>query len=185
MLHSMNQDVAEWILELADWLSFDRFMTINDRQKQSAYSQELVLRFLALHDRNPNELSSSGFLNTLLDNYAVRLCEMNPAMLSALENTFKTTFDYLSTGTGEKLLNIVREGVEVDRFSITSFEVLALGVGFWAAKGKLPAISASELEQEFRHSGFEVSSSGKSAEQRMKKTIPFGRDLISESIPSQ
>src|SRR5699024_1495771 len=81
MLHSMNQDVAEWILELADWPSFDRFMTINDRQKQSAYSQELVLRFLALHDRNPNELSSSGFLNTLLDNYAVRLCEMNPAML--------------------------------------------------------------------------------------------------------
>src|SRR5699024_6700343 len=114
-----------------------------------------------------------------------KLCEMDPEALHTLDSTFKTTFDYLSTGTEEKLLNIVRDGVEVDRFSITSFEVLALGVGFWAAEGKLPSISASELDQEFRHSGFEVSSSGKSAEQRMKKTIPFGRDLISNFIAAE
>lgn len=185
MLYSMDGDVADWVIRLSERDSFVRMMNINAAQRVNAYAQEMVLRFLALHDGNTGDLSGSGYLTTFLDNFAIELCEMKPGRRRDLEEIFALTFDYFGRAENDGIFNIVRDGEVVNKLSITTFEILALGVGYWAARGQLPFISPDDLNREYLATGFEITSSGKSAEQRMKHTIPYGRKFVSRNLQSK
>ncbi|MGV0373055.1 DUF262 domain-containing protein [Corynebacterium pilbarense] len=182
ILQSINPDVAEWVNRLAITTAFSHTVKVNKKEEQRAYREELVLRFLALHDGDVGDLSSSGYLTTLLDDFAVDLCGFDDDRLDELERTFNATFQYFAEAGDENIFKIERSGAVVDRLSVTAFEILALGVGNWYAhNSRKPKLTAQEFLQKTK-SELDVSSSGKSAEQRMKLTIPRGRELAEELL---
>lgn len=176
MLQSISPSVAEWVNELSENQAFNATVKIGEKEEKQAYSQELVLRFLALHSLDVSALSSSGYLTTLLDNFVVSLCEYDDEKLEELERIFESTFEYFACARNEDIFKIERDGTIVNRLSITAFEILALGVGNWFASNSSPKIEAKEFYERVRDQ-LDFSSSGKSAEQRMKQTIPKGRCL--------
>lgn len=181
MLQSISPAVADWVIELSENKAFNSIVKIGEKEEKQAYSQELVLRFLALHSLDVSALSSSGYLTTLLDNFVIALCEYSDEQLEKLERIFSSTFEYFAQTHNEDIFKIERDGAIVNRLSITAFEILALGVGNWFATNSSPKIEAKEYYERVRDQ-LHFSSSGKSAEQRMKQTIPKGRSLANEFL---
>ena len=181
ILQSISPEVADWVNKLSENPAFKATITVGEKEKKQAYDQELVLRFLALHSLDVSSLSSSGYLTTLLDNFVITLCGYGDEHLDRLENIFTSTFEYFEEAQNPDIFKIERDGTVVNRLSITAFEILALGVGNWFASNSSPRMSAAQYFERVR-SQLDSKSSGKSAEQRMKQTIPKGRYLAEDLL---
>ena len=117
---------------------------------EERYDLELVVRFIVLHSRGPEQLSQAALrdLNQVLDREAVALATKSPRGSTQLEATFVKTFDTIVANGGDAVFRRWDSGKKafVGSFLNTAYEIIALGLGYHVAAGTqhLPAGGADE-----------------------------------------
>lgn len=184
LIAGMNGDALAWMQKLSEHESYVQALALGDRLIDEQFDLELLLRFLMLHNRPIiGKRGGLGDFPTKLDNWAVDFATNFPAASSELEEVFTQTFDAIAVHGSEQIFRKWDSKYDAFRggFSSTSFETLALGIGFHIANGS-PfrtdlAAAATELWTSVipKHLG---TTTGLATGDRFAKTVPLGRELM-------
>lgn len=188
LLVGVSPDFATWFSDLAEHPSYLNAISLPEKMLTEKYAEELVLRFMFLHNKtDTTQFALRGF-NQKLDDAAVSFAEDWPNGADNFERTFKETFDILD---GEMGSNAFRKyDSKKDRFGggflNTAFEVIAMGLGFHLANATLYRTDVRDVAKELwaRQEVAERFATGVNTEKRLSTTLPLGRDLFSQTRPS-
>ncbi|MGD2204490.1 DUF262 domain-containing protein [Microbacterium maritypicum] len=181
-LVGVSAPFAKWIEELANIDDFVDTTVLSDRQRTEKYGEELVLRFLFLHDvRETSAVSLRGF-SQRLDDAAVGLADNFPARKDTLEHVFRTTFQVIARSADDDAFRKwdAARGKFSGGFSNTAFEIIAVGLGYNIASSLPYREDVLEATKEI-WTAAEMRgrySTGVSTESRLSRTLPFGRKLM-------
>ncbi|KTS77809.1 hypothetical protein NS274_09660 [Pseudomonas oryzihabitans] len=185
-LVAVSPECFAWIESLAQYKNFVNCAQLSERLIDERYDLELVIRFLVLHNRKQDKISQNSLKDfpQLLDNESIAIAEKFPRNKVSLEKTFKQTFDILYNAASD---NVFRKWSKSKKgftgsFSITAFEVFALGLGY-RIQNKLPY--RTDIDNAIRElwtmknmeAGY---STGRSTESRLAEFIPLGRELLTK-----
>ncbi|MGC5257122.1 DUF262 domain-containing protein [Gordonia sp. DT218] len=183
LLASVNPEFLHWTTSLVKYPVFSDCMPLSDRQMREQYDFELVLRFLVLHSRaNVRARELRGF-SSFLDDESISLAESFPRNHKELQRTFQLTFQKIFFEIGEDAFR--RWDSARERFSgaflNSSFEVIALGLGYHIAQGRIPEIPVNEAVRRLWEDRLipQNFSTGRSTEDRISTLLPIGRALFS------
>jgi hypothetical protein len=183
LLVSMSKEHFEWLGSLSTYENFLSVIDLPDRLVDERYHMELALRFIFLRKIDEEGLRKNvGNIGEFLTSELVPFVERRPASLAVEKQVFERTFDRLHSAGANGMLK--RWNPETDRaegpFSLTAFETLALGLGHYDAARRITANRVAEARSElWADPQFEPgSATGVRADQRMRRTIPFGRELF-------
>jgi hypothetical protein len=181
------RETYDWIKGLAENADFLNTVSLSEKDKQEQYAMELVTRFLTFRTMPEKELSDVADIGDFLNDALGSLHEMASSRKrrAAEEQIFAATFRILNEQLQDDAFRRWHDGKKkfLGAFSIASYEVVAMGIGFHAAPdGTLP-ISISAIPDKvksvwddptfLKHSG-----SGARASYRIPKIIPMGRELF-------
>ncbi|MFD6679209.1 DUF262 domain-containing protein [Micromonospora parva] len=183
LLVSMSKAHYEWLVSISKDENFLGVLEMQDRLLSERYHMELALRFVALRKIELPRLSKIGNIGEFLTAEVVTLAEKSQDDLQEEEEIFRRTFLLLKEAGGSEMLrkwNPASRRTE-GPFSLSAFEALALGVGYQNAEESITPDIVAKKRVEFWSmpeygAGF---STGKRADERMRKTIPTGRSLFS------
>lgn len=184
LLVAVSPQFFAWIEQLSRHDGFLSSTVLSDRLIEERYDLELVIRFLLLHNRPKERISQTLLrdLPQLLDDESVALALANPTGVPKMEATFKKTFDIIASEGGDALLRRWDSDAEDFRGSFlnSSFEIVALGLGFHIANGTRYRTDLFSAVRELwsrpeMQKGF---STGRSTEARLTQFIPLGRQLM-------
>lgn len=181
LLIMANRALFRELSTLANEVDFRTCTALSDRQIDEQYNLELVLRFLLLKDIDP---SSRRFedLGEVLTNLMLETAVDPGFDLNAHANAFRRTFRLLAeSGLEDDSFRRYEpsRGKFMGGFTISAFEVIALGIGHqvtrtpdWTPKTPLvELVKGLWSDPEFRASG----GSGVAASTRIPRTLPLGR----------
>ncbi|MEU0130784.1 DUF262 domain-containing protein [Streptomyces sp. NPDC006289] len=183
LLVSLSKKHYEWLGEISSNESFLNVIDLPRRLIREQYQMELALRFIFLRKIDPTGLASLRNIGDFLTYELVQFVEWGEVRLEDELKTFAKTFEILREAGGPDILR--RYNPERSRtegpFSLTAFEAIALGVGFHLPGTELsPETVRDKQASLWSNDRFTAGhASGKSSDQRMKSTIPFGRSLFS------
>lgn len=184
MIAGLNSSCLQWLIRLAQDPNFLYTTSLSDRQRDEQYDIELVLRFLMLHNLDSPSRSMLADFPAQLNDWSANLAESFDAESETLEETFTNTFAYLGASGDENLFRRWDENRKIFRggFLNTSFEVIALGAGYWVAAGFSPRGDAHAAARELSKGLTESSrfATGLATADRLVKTLPLGRRLMSD-----
>jgi hypothetical protein len=178
MLVAANQPFYRWMKDLAACPGFNDCVLLSERASAEQYDLELVLRFLVFRRVQEHDLRNIGDLGEFLTDRMLALSPEFTEFKDTEKAAFTKTFDLLaSTAAG----NAFRK-YDLDRrkftggFSISAFEVVALGVGYNidSLDPKLDIMAAIKAIWS-NHDFLNSSGSGVNASVRIRKTVPLGR----------
>jgi Protein of unknown function DUF262 len=183
LLVSMSKKHYDWLVGLAEDETFKEVLELPDRLLLERYHMELALRFITLRHIETARLSNMGNIGEFLTAEIVPLVERSDKWLRNEGKVFIKTFRLLAEAGGAQILRKWNPDTHRTEgaFSLTAFEAIALGIGNHEANESItPAIvnerrTALWSKPEYS-AGF---STGMRADQRMRKTIPTGRELFS------
>ncbi|MCG2799326.1 MAG: DUF262 domain-containing protein [Cellulomonas sp.] len=180
LLVSVSPEFFRWVEELASHPAFQNTVQLPEQKEMQQYQLELVLRFLVLHTIDRLAQSELKGFASFLDRRAVKLAQEFPANKDALEDTFKRTFDLIDAQAGE---NSFRKwnptlGRFTGAFLNTSFEVIALGLGYLIANGLSHRDDILEAIKSFWVGLPANFATGLSTEVRLTRYVPVGRQLM-------
>ncbi|MFD5935125.1 DUF262 domain-containing protein [Streptomyces sp. NPDC060333] len=183
LLVSLSRTHFDWLQDLASSNVFKQVLNLPERLIHEQYHLELALRFITLRNLPEERISSIGNIGEFLSAEILPFVEMNYASLREEKEAFDTCFAALNSALGSDAMrkwNPIAERTE-GAFSSTAFEVLALGLGHF-----MPSLSVTDEQvQQARIRLWEDRNfapghaTGQRADQRMKRTIPYGRQLFS------
>ena len=184
-LAAISGDFVTWLQSLAKLPAFSELTRLSESQLEKQYDLDLVLRFLVLHARPGSEIDQSKLrdFNHFLDEEAFQLALAFPGCKTALERTFRNTFEQLAkSGSPDVFRALEEDGATPrnDRFLNTSYEVIALGLGYHVARDSeheadVPAALQKLWSMKRMKGRF---ATGKSTEWRLSTFIPIGRKLL-------
>lgn len=184
LLVAVSPGFFAWIENLAEYENFVETTGLSERLIEERYDLELVLRFLILHNRPISRINQSLLRDfpRVLDEESISLAAEDPNGNQQLEEIFKRTFDAITEGGGSNILRRWDPGRKefAGSFLNTSFEAVALGIGWHLANNKafktdlIPVVKKLWSRPEMSK-GF---STGKSTEARLSELIPLGRKLL-------
>ncbi|MEE1734031.1 DUF262 domain-containing protein [Streptomyces sp. BE282] len=183
LLVSLSKKHYEWLAKISSDESFLKVIDLPRRLIKEQYHMELALRFIFLRKIDSAGLASVGNIGDFLAYELVQFVEWGDARLEGEREAFVKTFDILLQAGGPDMLR--RFNPERNRtegpFSLTAFEAIALGVGFHLPGAELsPEAVHDRRASLWSNDRFTAGhASGMSSDQRMKRTIPFGRSLLS------
>jgi len=184
ILVAVNSEFVNWLQTLAKSDAFVQSTRLTDRDVETKYDEDLVLRFLWLHDLDDvTSRALSGFQDKL-ENAALNMANSFHENREILEDTFTKTFTLLAESGGE---NIFRKwNDQMSRFQggflNTAYEVIGIGLGHKIARG-LPyrddlTQAAKDLwRQPDMTTRF---ATGKATDQRLAIMLPKGRELLQQ-----
>lgn len=181
-LVGVNSDFVEWLTALAAHESFTGLLRLPEKDLQRKYDEELVLRFLYLHEKSDEEIRGIRNFQDGLESFAVELAiNFDVAYKTAAEGIFKDTFDRL-LASDEKILGRW-DGSKQDfkgGFLNSSFEALAISLGHLLREGISPRTDLRECAIEFWNLPDMTArfATGKSTEARLRMMVPAGRGII-------
>lgn len=181
-LVGVNSDFVEWLSDLAAHDSFVTLLRLPEVQTKKKYDEELVLRFLYLHEKSDEEIGAIRNFQDGLQEFSIDLAlDFTEVYKGQASQVFKETFDLL-VGADEKILgrwDSVRRDFK-GGFLNSSFEALAISLGYLlrnqvAARADLRQCaidfwSLPEMTARF--------ATGKSTEARLNMMVPAGRGII-------
>ena len=182
LLVSLSRSHYKWLEKLSNDPTFRAVLELPDRLIDEQYHSELALRFIALRRIPVGDLSRVGNIGEFLTSELLTLVERDDDWLAAEEAVFRGTFKLLQDGEGSPTLrkwsstNARTEGP----FSLTAFEALALAIGYYDADPRItPEIVAAKRKELWSSADYQSGfSTGMRADQRMRKSIPAGRQLF-------
>lgn len=185
MIAGTNLDCLSWLTKLSIAPHFTSCVSLSERLVEEQYHMELVLRFLMLHNRlmtGPD--SRLNDFATRLDDWAVDFALNFEETHQDLGDVFDETFQFISDRGGEEVFRKWDTGRGVFRgpFLNTSFEVIALGVGYHVAnespyRSDVLDAARSLWERPEMANRF---ATGLATQDRFVRTIPLGRDLMAD-----
>jgi uncharacterized protein DUF262 len=124
----LDDRFIEFIKVLAENTDFkDTIINLSDFKKQSAYTEELVLRFLAFkNNREAYKHDVDSFLTEYLE--AVTLESENDFNYNSEQVNFEKTFKILNELHGSKIFGRVSNNKIIEAFAIYHFEAISLGI---------------------------------------------------------
>ncbi|WP_433592015.1 DUF262 domain-containing protein [Nocardia sp. CA-145437] len=182
LLVSMSQNHYKWLVDLAESDDFRYVLNLPDRLLDERYHMELALRFISLRRVPEDRLSTIGNIGDFLTEEIVPLVDLDSVNLQREKEVFEKTFRILREGAGGEAMrkwNLAKGRAE-GPFSLTAFEALALGIGFALDNREVESSEIEDKQQELWSeeqfaSGY---ATGLRADTRMRKTIPYGRQLF-------
>lgn len=183
LLVMLNRDLFQWMKGLSDDTNFRDCIALSDRAIDEQYDMELVLRFLALRTMPPADLAGLGDLGEFLTEKAKELATDKSFDVKEAEGAFRQTFGMLEATLGNDSFRRYDEGRDrfLGGFSISAFEVIALGIGYNHKKlSAAPQTIPNVVKKLWSTPEFvENSGAGIRASTRIPKIIPVGRDAFS------
>ena len=182
-LVGVNPDFVEWLTRLAEHDPFMTLIRLPESDINKKYDEELVLRFLYLHEMSDDQIAGIRNFQDGLEEFAVNLAlNFNDDYRERRERTFRDTFDRLAAAD-EKILGRWDSQKQDFKggFLNSSFEALAISLGYLVQNG-LP------IRDDLRACAIEFWSlpqmttrfaTGKSTEARLSMMVPAGRKIIS------
>lgn len=180
MLVAGKPEFLQWLKQLASLDAFVDSTRLSERLIEEQFDLELVLRFLAFRTLGDEELKRIGDLGEFLTKTMMEMVEKFEAMQAAETHAFQATFEFVKDRLGSDAFRKfdTDKGRFVGGFSISAFEVVALGLGYnIASLGKidkeflLKSVRSVWIDPEFVSS----SGSGVRASTRIPKTVSLGR----------
>lgn len=184
LIAGMSGDALAWIQKLSEHESYVQSLALGDRLLEEQFDLELLLRFLMLHNRAiVGKRGGLGDFPTKLDNWAVDFASSFPEGASEFERVFISTFDAVSSYGSEQIFRKWDAKYDAFRggFSSTSFEAIALGIGYHIANGNRFRTDLVGAATELwtvaipEHLG---TTTGLATGDRFAKTVPLGRELM-------
>ena len=181
-LVGVNPEFAEWVSELATHPSFVRLLRLSTSHQVKLYDEELVLRFLYLHAMSDQEILAIRNFQDGLEDFAVSVAlDFTPEYRAEADRIFGETFDRLLEADEGIFRKWDPQAAEFKgRFLNSSFEALAVSLGYLLRKGEATRTDLRECAIEF-WSLPEMTArfaTGKSTEDRLKLMVPAGREII-------
>ncbi|GAA3802364.1 DUF262 domain-containing protein [Nocardioides panacisoli] len=185
MIAGTNSEALAWLNRLAANEFFVDCLGLTERLTDEQFDVELVLRFLMLHDRSLDGMRAAlADFSTKLDDWAVDLAANYPEGSDQLEDVFVETFTSLAANGGDRIFRKwdAARGRFRGSFLNTSFEVIALGVGYHIANGLPHRTDYLDAARELwllpnMNTRF---ATGLATQDRFAKTIPIGRKLMAD-----
>ena len=180
LLVGVNVDFVEWLQGLATNANFTDLAELSEREVSTKYDEELVLRFLWLHRLEEPITETLKNFQEGLEQASLEMAEKYPVGSEELRGVFERTFEHLKTCPAVfRKWDAVRSQ-PTGGFLNTSFEVIALGLGYRIARGLPYRTDFEEVVKELwsqddMRGGF---ATGKSTEKRLQTMLPKGRDLL-------
>ena len=179
-LVGVNANFVEWLTTLASHESFVGLLNLPDSSMRKKYDEELVLRFLYLHTLSDDEITGLRNFQDGLQDFAISLAiGFDDTYKIQAEEVFKATFDRLFAAD-EKILgrwDSSRQGFK-GGFLNSSFEALAISLGYLIREGETTRDDLRECAIEFWDTLTDRFATGKSTEARLSMMVPAGRAII-------
>lgn len=183
LLVMLNRDLFRWMKALSDDPNFQECIAVSDRAIDEQYDMELVLRFLALRTLPPADLAGLGDVGEFLTEKAKELARDKSFDRKTAEESFRQTFGMLAaTLSSDSFRRYDKaKGRFLGGFSISAYEVVALGVGYNYKKlSAAQQTIADRVKQLWSNPDFvDNSGAGIRASTRIPKIVPVGRDVFS------
>lgn len=184
ILLMVNREFFAWLSDLAAYSPFKECLPLTDRSMKEQFHVELLVRFLVLRRLSVQEVVGFGELGEFLTERIVTMATDPSFSRQDEETAFKRTFDLLYSVLEEDAFR--RYDRTKNRATgatlISSFEVMALGIGHYA--GDASNLPAPERVREVHASlwnldGFRTNvGSGVRASTRIPLTLELGRRLF-------
>jgi hypothetical protein len=182
MLVAVNPPCFDWLKELASTPDFESCVGLSEQAYLQQYNLELVLRFVIFRTLQRSSLKGMGDIGDFITDKMEHLARNFKAVKPEEERAFKLTFALISDRAGE---DAFRKYDATRRrftrgFSISAFEVVALGVGYNidslvdTEPDLLTKIKSLWSDRNFRDS----SGSGVRASTRLPNLLKIGRSLF-------
>lgn len=184
LIAGVNSSMLGWLNNLSQRNSFVQAVALADRLNDEQFDLELILRFLMLHDREiKGKRGGLGDFPTKLDNWSVDFATNFPQGADELEKNFNTTFDVIEQNGSEFAFKKWDSATENFRggFSSTSYEAIALGIGYHVAMGSQFRTDLLEAAKELWSQVIPKklgTTTGLATGDRFAKTVPLGRELM-------
>lgn len=181
-LVGVNSDFVEWLQELASTPSFESLLRLPESDKDKKYDEELVLRFLFLASKNPEQAASIRNFQDDLEQFAIDTAlDFDPEFRSRMSSLFHSTFDKLFEADGDILRRWNSNSEKfTGGFLNTSFEALA--VCYAQLKNEempvRPDLRNAAIEFWNRPEMTSKFATGKSTETRIRLMLPIGREIL-------
>lgn len=178
-----DESFYDWLYGLAQTKSFQRCAAVSERLEKEGYHMELVCRLLTLSRARTEQLTDD--IGPLVTDHMVELSTDQSTDLQELQRAFERTFAVFDN---ECLREYVFRRYSPDRdgfrgaFLISPFEVVACGIAHHLLQGADPASYSpqavlDDVKSLWSTGGFLAQSrTGMSAKQRLRLTIPYGRE---------
>lgn len=181
-LVGVNSEFVEWLAALASHESFGTLLRLPESNVKRKYDEELVLRFLYLHEKSDDEIRSIRNFQDGLEEFSINLAiDFNDEYKRTAEKIFRETFDLLAAAD-EKILGRW-DNIKQDfkgGFLNSAFEALAISLGYLIRHGVGVRTDLRQCAIEFW--GLDIMTArfatGKSTEDRLKLMVPAGRQII-------
>lgn len=181
-LVGVNPDFVEWLTKLANRESFASLLRLPDADKAKKYDEELALRFLFLHAKSNEEIFEIRNFQDELEEFSSSLAlNFSDNFRNSLGRVFEETFDQLQAAD-EDILR--RWDAQKEKFTggflNTSFEALAIGLGYLLKEGVSPRSDLRDAAIEFWNMPEMTKkfATGKSTEARLRLMVPKGREIL-------
>jgi hypothetical protein len=184
VLVGINSAVLPWLQELASHPGFVNSVALADRLVEEQFDIDLILRFLMLFDYDRNSTSSrlSDFPSKL-DAWAEGFAEEFPDKSDRYKSVFNETFDVIEKYGSSMLFKKwdQKKSRFVGGFSSSSFEAIALGLGYHVANGTPYRRDLDDVAKQLWSVVIPErlgTTTGVPTGDRIARIIPLGRELL-------
>jgi len=182
-LVGVNPEFVEWLTGLATHEAFGTLIRLPENDVKRKYDEELVLRFLYLHEKSDNEIRGIRNFQDGLEEFSINLAiNFEDDYKVAAERIFRDTFDRLAAAD-EKILGRWDSTKQDFKggFLNSSFEALAISLGYLLRTGTEVRTDLRQCAIEFWTLDMMTArfATGKSTEARLSTMVPAGREIIS------
>lgn len=187
----LNPEILPWLQGLATYPPFVNSLSLSDRLIEEQFDIDLTLRFLMLHDRRfGSGKSSIKDFPTKLDNWSTEFSKTFPGNSNKLEEIFKITFDAIEAHGSSELFKKwdQKKSRFVGGFSSSSYEAIAIGLGYHIAHGNDYRRDLIKVAKELWSKAIPETmrtTTGLPTGDRISRTVPLGRELLYEKSTSE
>ncbi len=181
ILVMINPDFYQWLRELADDPNFVEVTALTDRGLSEQYDMEIALRYLVFRRLQEEEVQNIGDVGNFVTEEMTKLATAAEFDRNSASTQFRETFNFLNTQLGPDACRRFDPGKKkfVGGFSVSAFEVVALGIGYWFPHHIIPASLKAKVQELWENTTFTTESgSGINASRRISRTIKLGRQLF-------
>ena len=175
----VDPEALNHIREMASEPDFIECCSLSDKNIEEQYDLELVVRFITLRQWDPTE--PMGDLGPFLDAKIIEIAGNREFSWTVEKEIFRSTFSLLSSSVGSDSFR--RYDPQSDRFkggfSVSAFEILALGIGYLVESKDLTDLDITEKAKQIWVDATVIRDvRGRRSADRLRNTLPFGREFM-------
>lgn len=182
MLVAASPEFFQWLKALSANEDFASCVSLSDRAYEEQFEIELVLRFVIFRSASLETAASLGDLGEFLTDEMMKKAENFSDWKVEEDAAFRNTFKIISEKLGADAFRKYDHAKNrfTRGFSISAFEIVAMGIGFHANSQLNSALDIrTKVEKVWLNPEFlDSSGSGIRASTRIPKTLKIGREIF-------